>query len=276
MRLAKEIRSSTQALRTCEREGFAMRKRMRAKEAAAKFARNPWACAQELLGGDSELTRAAPTCSDQELRDFFTEQWSPPSSTFALPPEDAIGFRRSVRLPWSPITPDEIKLVLTHKRSKASPGLDSLTNSMLKRLPYALLQDLAVLLSKLVTVAAMAPRAWRRAIIVLLHKGGSTVLPACFRPIALTSCLGKLAHSILASRVTKHCISQGIIDTSIQKGFMPELSGCAEHSLCMASLLRRLRERRHIMGFLQVDLTNAFGSIPHKVLIEAMQWAWSS
>ena len=51
-----------------------------------------------------------------------------------------------------------------------------------------------------------------------------------WRPISLTSCLGKLFHSIISHRILHHALDSHAIDTSIQKGFLPHMNGTVEHT----------------------------------------------
>lgn len=53
--------------------------------------------------------------------------------------------------------------------------------------------------------------------------------PASFRPIALTSAVGKLFHKILSWRLEKYCLANGLINSSTQKGFLHQVSGAVEH-----------------------------------------------
>ena len=94
-----------------------------------------------------------------------------------------------------------------------------------------------------------------------------------WRPISLTSCLGKLLHSIIGHKLLSHADSTGIIDTTIQKGFLPNVNGTIEHTQALCKLLdfQRQHKRQYCLG--QFDLKNAFGSLPHSILFQVLQWA---
>jgi hypothetical protein len=63
----------------------------------------------------------------------------------------------------------------------------------------------------------------------LIYKGGEDHLPANFRPIALTSFVGKLFHKIIALRLEQFALENNIIDARLQKGFLTDINGTMEH-----------------------------------------------
>lgn len=63
-------------------------------------------------------------------------------------------------------------------------------------------------------------------------------------------------------------MSNKYIDFSVQKGGIPGISGCLEHTGMVTQLNREAREvRRDLdLSVLWLDLTNTYGSIPHKLV----------
>lgn len=56
------------------------------------------------------------------------------------------------------------------------------------------------------------------------------------------------------------------IDTTVQKGGVPGVPGCIEHTGVVTQLIRETRESRGDLAVLWMDLANAYGSIPHKLV----------
>ena len=91
----------------------------------------------------------------------------------------------------SPITPGKVKRVLMKRSSNSSPGDDGITYHHLKKMPSTH-RFLAALFSKILCEEHVSPDVWCEARIKLIFKGGDSKSPANFRPIALTSTIGKL------------------------------------------------------------------------------------
>ena len=67
--------------------------------------------------------------------------------------------------------------------------------------------------------------------IKLILKPGKSIAPdpSSFRPIALTSVIGKNFTSILKDQLFDHLITNKYLSTDVQKGFINHVNGCQEH-----------------------------------------------
>ncbi|KAL7891878.1 hypothetical protein AOLI_G00013540 [Acnodon oligacanthus] len=72
-------------------------------------------------------------------------------------------------------------------------------------------------------------------------------------------------------RLTDYLLRNSYIDTSVQKGGIPQVPGCLEHTDVVTQLIREARENKGDLVVLWLDLTNAYGSIPHKLVGEALR-----
>ncbi len=77
--------------------------------------------------------------------------------------------------------------------------------------------------------------------------------------------------SMVAKRLTEYFSRNKYIDTSVQKGGIPRVPGWLEHTGVITQLLREARETNGNLVVLWLDLVNAYGSIPHKVVECALQ-----
>ena len=162
-----------------------------------------------------------------------------------------------------PIRPRDIRSVL-QKKSSSSPGPDGIPYGFLKNLP-SIHHILATLFNRLIE-KSQVPSAWQQASIILIHKNGDSNNPSNYRPIALTSTIGKVFNSIMSKRIQSFTRSNNIIDTKVQKGFLDNLSGCTEHSLVLQNIIRHARRTKHALHCIWLDLRNAFGSVRHDYL----------
>ncbi|KAK0150652.1 hypothetical protein N1851_008245 [Merluccius polli] len=92
-----------------------------------------------------------------------------------------------------------------------------------------------------------------------------------FRTISLLSVEGKIFFAILSRRLTEFLLKNEYIDTAVQKGGIPKVPGCLEHTGVVTQLIREAREGKGDLAVLWLDLTNAYGSIPHKLVETALE-----
>ncbi len=87
-----------------------------------------------------------------------------------------------------------------------------------------------------------------------------------FRTISLLSVEGKVFFSIVSRRLAEFLLKNNYIDPSVQKGGIPGAPGCLEHTGVVTQLIREAHENRSNLVVLWLDLANAYGSIPHKLV----------
>lgn len=170
-----------------------------------EFRSNPWSFSKSVCCPNDN--RTAPTFSQTDCEAYFNQVFSGSSCSYtSLPswveevcppptPNDSL-----VEFDLSPITPGYIKGMLKKCSSKSAPGDDGITYHHLKKLPSAH-HFLATLFSKILLSSHQPPTSWCSAKTILIHKKGDPGMPNSFRPIALSSCVGKLFHKILARRL---------------------------------------------------------------------------
>lgn len=115
------------------------------------------------------------------------------------------------------------------------------------------------------------PKQWRYANGVWIPKEENSVDINQFRIISFLSVEGKIFFSMVAKCLTEYFLSNTYIDTSVQKGGIPQVPGCLEHTGVITQLLSEARETNSNLAVLWLDLVNAYGSIPHKVVESALQ-----
>ena len=157
---------------------------------------------------------------------------------------------------------------LRKTRSKSAPGPNGVPYLVYKRCP-----GVAKLLwsyLRLLWRRNIVSNAWRQAEGVFIPKeeGASTVYK--FRTISLLNVEGKLFFSLKADRITDFLLASGYIDPSIQKGGIPGVSGCLEHTAVLSQLIREAKSEKKNLVITWLDIANAYGSIPHDVIQKAL------
>ena len=92
-------------------------------------------------------------------------------------------------------------------------------------------------------------------------------LPANFRPIALTSCVGKVSTTMFKNRWLRFMVDNKYLDTTLQKAFLPGVPGCLEHYQKLQTIITDAHKAHRSMSVCWLDLANAYGSVHHQLII---------
>ena len=113
------------------------------------------------------------------------------------------------------------------------------------------------------------PKAWKVGVIHLLGKKKAEEdpsQPSHFRPIALTSCVGKVFTSLLKQRWLSYMMENRYLNTSVQKAFIDGVPGCTEHHLKLLSIISEAQRKHKSLSVCWLDLANAFASVHHELI----------
>ncbi|XP_071153383.1 uncharacterized protein [Mytilus edulis] len=86
-----------------------------------------------------------------------------------------------------------------------------------------------------------------------------------FRTISLFNVERKICVSIFAKRVSTYMLENNYIDTSVQKGGVPGVTGYLKHTNILKKIFKEAKENKDDSNDLWLDLANAYGSKPHKL-----------
>ena len=84
--------------------------------------------------------------------------------------------------------------------------------------------------------------------------------------IALTSCVGKLYHQLLANRIIDFLTTNKLLDSGTQKAFIPKVNGCVEHGYVLQEAIAHSRQKKKTLHCTFFDLADAFGSVNHELI----------
>ena len=187
--------------------------------------------------GTLDTESVQPTFSKEEANTFYKERYSKPvemdPANLAWFPEAGLP---QTPLDSSPILPCHVKKILSGKSPTSAPGEDGLMYGVLAKLP-SVHHFLATKYNK-TQDSSLAPKSWAGCRIVLCHKAGSTDDPANFRPLALSSCLGKPYHCIKAQQMADFMVANGYINTITQKAFLQGINGSVEHIKVLQEIIQ--------------------------------------
>ncbi|POM74590.1 LINE-1 Retrotransposon-like element, partial [Phytophthora palmivora] len=165
-------------------------------------------------------------------------------------------------------SPDDIEDQLQRVRGSSSPGLDGVGYDVFKTFATQLLPVLHEAF-KCCWTHKRVPQSWKLGVVCLLHKKGDRSTPNNWRPICLQQAIYKLYASVVSRRFVRW-LDANDLHADAQKGFRT-MNGCGEHNFLAATLVDHARRKRKELHVVWYDFANAFGSVPHDLLWEALE-----
>ena len=252
--------------------GYA-RRAARGKVLQKLYQANPGACMRRLLDNTPPVYC---NIGEQELVAHYAAALAEPPPlgpppTWLFPnrhPEDsgetAVTDKGDVLQP--PVTPDEVVCQL-RRAKRTAPGADGITYAGWKWIdPQGLI--LATIYNTCRTNARI-PREWKHSTVTLIHKGGDVTSIRNWRPICLQLTLYKLYSAIIARRIASWAMEANAFSPA-QKGFLA-YDGCAEHNFLLRSVMVEARRNKRNLLLAWLDLKDAFGSVPHDLILLLMK-----
>ena len=109
------------------------------------------------------------------------------------------------------------------------------------------------------------PKLWKLANITPIFKKGSTLDPANYRPVSLTSVPCKVMEKIIRNTIFKHLINENLISES-QHGFVDKKS-CITNLLETLDYLTNSKACGKIVDLILLDADKAFDTVAHRRLL---------
>lgn len=196
------------------------------------------------------------------LNDFFADLVRSRSGTDLLA-IDSCDSEESFN--FKPLTEFAVNTALQTVNTTTAPGEDGITGTLIKSLSAALTCNLTKIMN-LSLENGQFPKKWERANVTAIWKGkGSKTDPSNYRPISVLPIFARLLEKMCARQLSHFVEERGLIPDQ-QFGFRAR-SSC-EHALIagldswMASM-----DKGEVVGALLVDLSKAFDSVPHNMLL---------
>ncbi|GFS76399.1 probable RNA-directed DNA polymerase from transposon BS [Trichonephila clavipes] len=165
-------------------------------------------------------------------------------------------------------SPSEIQGFIKNLKPIKSPGIDLITNQILKNLPTKFIIFIALLFDMLLENCYF-PKSWRMAVVIpILKPNSDDSNPQNYRPISLLSSLSKAYEFVILNHLNQHCLARNIIIPE-QHGFVTKCSTVTQ-LLRVTELVHTDFQNHQATGMLFVDIAKAFDKIWHDGLISKM------
>jgi len=148
-----------------------------------------------------------------------------------------------------------------------SQGPDEIHGKLLYEIRHVLNKPLTDLFN-LSLESAIVPQDWRDAIVCPLFKKGSKTKAENYRPVSLTSIVGKLCESIVKDRIVQHLLEHKLLKNS-QHGFTSGRS-CLTNLLDFFESVTKELDKGNEVDLVYLDFCKAFDKVPHCRLIKKL------
>ena len=266
--LLVQVRSKIRCMRCSEKS---RKKRWRFKRAQAAFRGNPYNAGKALLDPKVKATLSVnqTTLDEHKQSSVFDHLYDVPLEDLeGLPPAPS----SSKSFNSSTLKYEDFEHLLSTRRNASSPGLNAIPYKVYKKCPQ--ISAFLFNIFKCCVKKCIVPVQWRYAKEIYIPKSKTPVNSNVkdFRPIALLNVEGKLLFSLISKRLEAHIITNNkFINTSIQKGCMEKVPGCWEHMSMVWSALKEARSNKTDLSTIWLDIANAYGSIPHRLIFFALE-----
>lgn len=117
--------------------------------------------------------------------------------------------------------------------------------------------------------SCMFPRAWKKAEVVPLLKDGDHEIPNKNRPISLLPVLSMIVERIALHQLMDYLIKKQKLNC--HQGGNRQLHSTETLSLCVTEYLYKTIDQKKITAIILIDLSKAFDSLSHNLLLRKFQ-----
>ena len=262
----EELRGTLRGeLKILQRGEWHRRMRKKRSRKRANFLSNPFGFARTLLG---EWRNGNLETSEEEINNYLQDTMSDPAKELEM------GINNRLIRQKPPVVQYDCRLptwkeVVRAPWSASAPGPSGVPYIVYKRCK-GILQILWKIL-RVIWRRGKIVEQWRFAEGVWIPKEKGSKSFDQFRIISLLNTESKIIFGLLSRRLSDFILGNGYIDTSVQKGWVAGMPGCLEHMGVLTQLLREAKENKEDLTVLWLDLANNYGSMPHKLVEEALK-----
>ncbi|MGE5863309.1 MAG: RNA-directed DNA polymerase, partial [Nitrososphaerales archaeon] len=154
------------------------------------------------------------------------------------------------------ITLKEIKAAIAKSKKGSSVGIDKISNEMLQHLPEIVITVITILFNEIMQ-EGYVPKIWKHAIVIPILKPAKPAQdPASYRPIALTSHLGKLLERIITNRLSWFMEKNNLINKN-QSGFRKNHS-TIDHIINLQDIINKYNNNKGYTVAIFLDFEKAY------------------
>jgi hypothetical protein len=203
------------------------------------------------MTGDSEAM-------SKILNEYFASTFTVEKSQYISAPSKKALNGKVIKLETVEINENKIVNSIKKLQDKKAAGVDEFNSTFIKLCIRGITEPLVVFQESL--NVGVVPEDWRVANVVALHKKGSRSEPSNYRPVSLTSQVGKMLERIIKESLVKYLESNNLIYNS-QHGFRQKRS-CLTNLLEYLQLLADRVDEEVPTDIVYLHFSKAFDKVP--------------
>ena len=153
------------------------------------------------------------------------------------------------------------------KENRAA-GVDGINSTFIKKCCKGLVRPLREIFRESMRVGEI-PDAWKLANVVAIFKKGARWDPGNYRPVSLTSQIGKIMEGIIKENLVDYLEGNGLFGKS-QHGFRKNRS-CLTNLLEFMEVVSNRLDKKEWVDVIYLDFKKAFDSVPHVRLLRKLE-----
>jgi hypothetical protein len=198
---------------------------------------------------------------NQMFKNVFTKEIP---IDFPLPNTTVTEYLTDIPLP----SEQDIRKIIENLRDSKTIDPLKINVYFLKKFREVLVRPMTILYRKCITDAVF-PAHWKIAHVIPLHKDGSKDNVSNYRPISLTSVIGKILERYVYFHLENFFIKNKLIDEN-QFGFKNARSVCLQ-LLVLKNYLEESLSNNESVDVIYLDFRKAFDAVPHQKLIKKLE-----
>jgi hypothetical protein len=214
----------------------------------------------ELIKGDTETANY--------LNNYYSSVFTEENLVNIPTPTQIFEGSNSDRLTNILVTEDMVFKKLSGLNVNKSSGVDDIHAKLLYELRNELVKPLTFLFN-LSLGSSSIPQDWRDANVVSIFKKGSKDKAENYRPVSLTSVVGKLLETLIKENIVEHLEKHGLLKDS-QHGFRSGRS-CLTNLLDFFESVTSELDDGNCADIIYLDFSKAFDKVPHCRLLKKLE-----
>jgi hypothetical protein len=222
--------------------------------------------------------RESPPCpiEGETIYQHFQEMWGLPEQAFYEAEPDS-QFHLNRKLPDEDIpedvmkymlSGDNIRVVLRSRDDLSACGNDGISYKIMKAAGPEAVKFMKHIIKAMIRCGRVFD-SWKEARTILIYKKRYREDPKNWRPITITNWVYRI-YTCLITRAFQEVNSRYLIFVDAQKGFIKKTNGCSEHGIILNKLSQDAKRKDKNSIVTAVDFTNAFGSVPHELIMSTL------